>query len=406
MPGYSGWRGLTAPLAVRDYRLVWAAEAQSLVGDQLAKVATAVLVYQRTGSAALSALVFAATTLPAAAGAGIAWLADRYPRRAVLVSCAAAQAVLVAVMAVPGVPWAALVLLLAAVQLVQSPFLAAQNALVAEVLPVDLLAAGTTLRQTNLTAGGLFGLAAGGLLVTGVGPFWALALDAATFAVSALLLTALRPRPAPLAPVRSGPRWRAGFTAVFGHPGRRALVLLVWLTAVPYAATGLVVGYAAQVGAPGAVGWLLAAGPAGWLLVTALRPTGRDRERWLGALAVAVVLPLVGFAVAPPAGLPAVLVAVGLLALSGAAELGTPTAISAFTALTPDHLRGAAHGVARSGLRVAMGLAAAGGGLLAQLVRSAHAAIAAVGVLGLLLAVPAALAWQRSRTTVAEVTVS
>ena len=38
--------------AVREYRAVWLADLLSVAGDQLARVALAVLVYGRTGSAA------------------------------------------------------------------------------------------------------------------------------------------------------------------------------------------------------------------------------------------------------------------------------------------------------------------------------------------------------------------
>jgi MFS family permease len=92
-----------ATLANVEYRTLWFAEAQSSAGDQLAKVALAILVYGRTNSALWAAIVYALTFLPALAGGlGLAHLADRYPRRTVLSTCAALQAVLVGLMAIPG----------------------------------------------------------------------------------------------------------------------------------------------------------------------------------------------------------------------------------------------------------------------------------------------------------------
>lgn len=52
--GASGGRpvpGLTAVLHNAEFRGLWLAEALSIAGDQLAKVALAVMVYARTGSA-------------------------------------------------------------------------------------------------------------------------------------------------------------------------------------------------------------------------------------------------------------------------------------------------------------------------------------------------------------------
>ncbi|WP_188316565.1 MFS transporter [Solihabitans fulvus] len=403
---------LGAPLAVREFRAIWLAELQSLIGDQLATVALAVLVYQRTGSPLFSALTFVAITLPALAGVfGLGALADRYPRHLVLVTCAVLQAALLAVMAVPSVPWGALLGLLVVVQLVQCPFLAAQNATVRVAVPGDLLEPAMTWRQINLSTGSLLGLVGGGLVVAAIGPRWALALDAATFAVTALVLRfGVLARPTPVRPAEHAgerqPSWSAGFRLMFGTAELRALMLFVWLTAVPFAGFALLVPFAAEVGgSPRAVGWLLAAGPLGWLLVTfALARieavTGRrwDRMRWLPSLVIVMMVPLIGFAVTK-----STVVAAVLIGVSGACEVGTPAAQAALTRLIPDHLMGAGYSVARSGLRVTQALAAAGAGLAAQLSHTAGGTIAAIGVFGVLVAVPVAVAVRRARFAVAEV---
>ena len=81
------------------------AQLGSVIGDQLARVALAILVFDRTGSAGLSALTYALTFLPDIAGGPLlSGLADRFPRRRVMVTCDAARAVLVALMAIPGAP--------------------------------------------------------------------------------------------------------------------------------------------------------------------------------------------------------------------------------------------------------------------------------------------------------------
>ena len=58
-------------LAVSEFRAMWAAELLSIAGDQLARVALSILVFQRTDSAFLTGLTYALTFVPALAG-GIA----------------------------------------------------------------------------------------------------------------------------------------------------------------------------------------------------------------------------------------------------------------------------------------------------------------------------------------------
>ena len=77
----------------------------SVAGDQLARVAITLLVFQRTGSALLAAITFAASIVPTfVGGVTLSGLADRLPRRQVMIACDLARVVLVAVMAIPGMP--------------------------------------------------------------------------------------------------------------------------------------------------------------------------------------------------------------------------------------------------------------------------------------------------------------
>ena len=64
------------------------AGAQSQIGDQLASVALSVLVFDRTGSGLATAATYALTFLPAVVGGIVlTGLADRYPRRTLIVAC-------------------------------------------------------------------------------------------------------------------------------------------------------------------------------------------------------------------------------------------------------------------------------------------------------------------------------
>ncbi|HEV2887615.1 MAG TPA: MFS transporter, partial [Jatrophihabitans sp.] len=117
-------------LRVPEFRVIWLADAQSQAGDQLARVALSVLVFDRTSSALLTALTYALTFLPALlGGALLSGLADRLPRRRVMIVGDLTRAVLLGVMAIPGTPlWLVCILLVFAV-LVGSPFTAAESAL-------------------------------------------------------------------------------------------------------------------------------------------------------------------------------------------------------------------------------------------------------------------------------------
>lgn len=145
-------------LRVAEFRVLWVAELQSAAGDELARVALAVLVFARTGSAGLTAVTYALTYLPDLVGGPLlSGLADRFPRRRVMVTSDVARAALVGLMALPGTPLWLLVGLLVAVQLCNAPFFAAQGAMLPVVLPADHLVAGQTLRQTSRRPGRLRG---------------------------------------------------------------------------------------------------------------------------------------------------------------------------------------------------------------------------------------------------------
>ena len=72
--------------AVGEFRALWASQVLSVGGDRLALVALTLLIYDRTHSAFLAAVAFAAGTRPYIVGAlFLAGRADRFPRRSVLV---------------------------------------------------------------------------------------------------------------------------------------------------------------------------------------------------------------------------------------------------------------------------------------------------------------------------------
>ncbi len=390
--------GFAAAFAVPEFRALWAAEAQSVVGDQLARVALSVVVYTRTGSVGLTALSYAAMLLPAlVSGPLLSGVADAYPRRAVMVVCALGQAALVALMAIPSTPMLALFALIVVAQLVQAPYLAAQAATLPVALSGDAYQAAQALRQMTRQVGTLVGLALGGMVITAVGVSGALVIDAVTFLLAAAVIrfgVVDRPAAAGTTTATPGAGMWGGMALIWRDPWLRSLTALAWLAGFAIVPEALIVPFADSVGAgPTAVGWLLAieaaAMVAGAFLLVRFVPID-TRLRLLGPLAVLTIVPLIGYAVHP--GLAAALV---LLALSGMFAAYQVTVGATFMERVPDEQRGQAYGIARSALIAVQGLGVVAGGLVAELTGSVSGTIAIAGVVGTLVAVPVAISWHR-----------
>ncbi|RZQ60166.1 MFS transporter [Amycolatopsis suaedae] len=381
-----------------EFRALWAAETQSLVGDQLTTVALTLTVYARTGSPLWSALTFALTFLPALAGGlGLSQLADRFPRRTVLATSLGIQAVLVGLMAIPGTPLVVLCTLLALARLAGSPTNAAQNALTRDIFDDDeLYLRSQDLRGVTMNVAMLAGLAGGGVLVTQLGASLALALDAVTFLISTLvILRWVRHRPAVGKP---GEPWFGATRWVFSQPRLRVLLAMSWLVGLAVVPEGLVAPLAMEIGAPQeAVGWLLAADPLGFVIGVFLLSrwvSAESRRRVMGWLAVVPAALLIAFLAQP--SLPLSLLLLGFAGMAGAYIV---TVGATFITWTPNEFRGGGGGLYRTGLRVAQGIGVAAGGVVAELVGSATNAIAIAGIAGVLLGAPVALRWARELRT-------
>jgi MFS family permease len=178
---------------VAEFRALFAAHLLSLLGDQLAKVALAVLVYSRTSSPLLTAASNALGYLPWLVGGPLlATVADLLPRRRVMVACDLAWCLLVLGMAaaVERLPvlLLLLLLLLVLVGLLAPPFEAARAATVPDVLRDERYVVGTSVGNMVSQSSQVLGFAVGGVLVAVVSARGALALNAATFLGSAVLV--------------------------------------------------------------------------------------------------------------------------------------------------------------------------------------------------------------------------
>ncbi|HKI91571.1 MAG TPA: MFS transporter [Gaiellaceae bacterium] len=189
---------LFSPFRSRNFRLLWLASTVSLLGDGFYYVAVGWQTLALSDSATALSLVWLAFTLPHMASllfGGV--LSDRLSRRQVLlganlVSGGALGAVGILSLAGTLRLWH-LFVLVAVYGAAEAVFGPAFVAIVPELVDQDLLAQANSLNQLNRPlALRLVGPAVGGVIVASLGAGAALALDAGTFGVSALCISAMR----------------------------------------------------------------------------------------------------------------------------------------------------------------------------------------------------------------------
>jgi MFS family permease len=376
-----------------EFRALWLAQILSVLGDQLARVALTLLVYDRTRSPLLAAVTFAASVLPVfVGGLVLSPLADRLPRRAVMIACDLARMVLVLIMAIPGVPLPVLVGLLFAVTMISTPFTSARSGMYPDILPGDSFALGTAVTMTTYQVALVAGFAGGGAAVGFFGVRPCLLADAVTFALSALITFIwVRPRPAARPDAAAGrePRRGGGMTAgvrmAFGRPALRTPMLLGCLATFYVAPEGIAAPLAHSLGAGSlATGMVLTAGALGpsvgaVAFTRLVRPA--VRTTLMRPLAIACCATLMLFALQPP--LPLALL---IIVVSGLFDCFQVPAVAAFVHAAPASHRSQLFGVAQAAMSLGQGAAMIAAGAIAEHV-SPSATIALSGAVGAVAAV-------------------
>jgi len=212
---------MLAPLRLRDFRLLWTGMAVSLLGDGIYVVAVAFQAYAIDNDPGALALVGFAWT-----GGMVLFLivggmvADRQPRRRVMMAADAARGIVLAVLGGLSVTGALqlwmLVVLAAFYGAGEAFFGPAFSALIPELVPDEQLVAANSIEGgVRPVASQVLGPAVGGVLVATIGPGGGFLVDAGTFAVSLGCLAALHvvevPSPSPVGALRE---IRAGFAYV------------------------------------------------------------------------------------------------------------------------------------------------------------------------------------------------
>lgn len=180
-----------------DFRNLWFAQTTSAMGDGVVVVALALFVTDLTGDPTDVGIVLGAQLLPLVAFLliGGVW-ADRLPRARVMLTADVVRALLHTLLAVliftDAVEIWQLVVIEACFGTAQAFFEPAYFGLVPRTVPADEIQEAQSLSSLTFNLAELTGPAIATALVLGVGAGWAFALDAATFAVSALLLARVR----------------------------------------------------------------------------------------------------------------------------------------------------------------------------------------------------------------------
>ena len=392
-------------IAVREFRGILLAQIASEAGDQIARVALALLVLSHTGSALLAAATFAIAIIPSFFGGVLLGpLADRFSRRTLMLGADAVRAVtvgLLALVAVTDTPLWVLFALLLAAEMCTPLFASARAATTPDVLgTVGLVTYGAALGRALSLGNQALGLVVGGVVVQLTTPRFALFLDALSFAASFILLMIyLKPRPATLEATQSlrvlFEDLSRGWTLLMADRSRRALVLIGWGMALPLIApeaVGLALVRSQNEG-DGWGGLLMASvvtGAAIGAILVGRRPP-REQLDLVLPMAIAMSLPLLVTGIEPP-----IVVLVVLWTLSGMAQAFLVPVMTFTTLITPNVQRGSVVGIAGAGFAALTAIGYLIVGAVASVTSPAFAVVV-MAVIGLIVASASFLVWPAAR---------
>jgi Transmembrane secretion effector len=192
--------GILRPLRIRDFALLWAGATVSLAGDGVYVVALAWQVYELSDSPTALSLVGVAWTLPLGIFVLLGGIvSDRLERRRIMIAAdvlrALAAATIGALSFTGAIELWHLIALAAVFGTGEAFFGPAFTSIVPQIVPRSLLLQANSLDQfIRPFAFLLMGPALGGWLVASFGPAEAFFVDAATFLVSAVAISLIRPR--------------------------------------------------------------------------------------------------------------------------------------------------------------------------------------------------------------------
>lgn len=341
----------------RDFRALLASQGISSFGDAVALTALPLLVLALTGSGLVLGVVLAIQALSdfvfsLFAGA----VADRGDRKRMMIGADLGRAVLTALIPLAVIvegPTVAVILIVAApLSILRALFRAGYIASIPSLVGRPHLARANAILETVYSTAFIVGPAIAGLLATSIGPGLTLAIDAASFALSALGLALItrdlrppgdRPRARMIDDIREG----IGYIA--RHPLLRAAILLfaLYSTVTTTMIAALAVRITRDLAQPESVFGLVLAGLGVGTLLGSIAATRFGHQTNVALVLLAGIFAmggiLVGVAIAD-----SVPVIAGLAVLGGAAEaLVTVVYVTLRTAYSPDALLGRIGSTAR-----------------------------------------------------------
>lgn len=385
---------MLAPLRHGPFRFLLAGRTVNALGNAIAPVALAFAVLDLTGSPRDLGLVVGARMLVNVVfllfgGA----LADRLPKHHLMVGSSLAAAVTQGVVAALVLSGAATIPLLIALSAVNGMAgalaLPASSAILPQLIPAAGRRPAIALSRLSLNGAAIVGAPLGGVIVAGVGPGWGIAVDAATFLVSAVAFALLRlPAPAGPAPERTGllRELRSGWGEFRSRTWLWVVVTAFALINASLSGGMSVLGPVVADDTIGRRAWglVLAAQTAGMLLgaLVAMRVTA-SRLLLLGVACIAFeVLPVLTLGVAPHLGL---LLAAAFLAGLGIEQFAVAWETSMQEHIPPEKLaRVYSYDMVGSFVAIPVGQVAAGP--IAQAVGVRPTLIGAAALIGLAVA--------------------
>ncbi len=222
------------PLALlrarRDFRTLTAGLTLSYIGSGAAVTALVLHVQSSEGTGVAVGALLLAQSLPRLLGPVAGALVDRTELRRLMIVCDVGGAILFGLLAL--LPPLGLILALAALTtLLQAPYSPARSTMIAALVQPEEVATAYAIENTAFNLQVAVGPVIGGVLVAAGGASLALAIDAVTFLVSALLVSRIQStRPALDDAGRSLlAETRRGVAYAMGNPVARALTISLFL---------------------------------------------------------------------------------------------------------------------------------------------------------------------------------